>query len=213
MGDAKETAALPAVAAGPVLAPERLVRLALGFYAALLVGALLWRGLADGALPWRASAAAPAWPLAARVAAGLGFGAALIGASRLWTAYSAAGQRVSAELAALVRGVSGRQALLLAGLSGLAEEAFFRGALQPRVGFLAASALFGLAHFHPRPSLRPWSLSAAVAGLGFGWLFAASGDLVAPALAHFLVNAVNLRWIGRAEPAALISATPGTARP
>jgi hypothetical protein len=212
MSDAKETAALPAVAAGPALAPERLVRLALGFYAALLAGALLWRGLADGVLPWRASAAEPTWPLAVRVAAGLAFGAALIGVSRLWTASTAVGRRVSAELAALVRGVSGRQALLLAGVSGLAEEAFFRGALQSQLGLLAASALFGLAHFHPRPSLRPWSLSAALAGLGFGWLFAASGDLVAPALAHFLVNAVNLRWLGRAEPDAF-SAHPGTARP
>lgn len=212
MGVAKETEALQGEAAGVSLSPKRLVRLALAFYGGVLGVAVVWREIADGMLPWRAVASAPAWPLPARLLAGLAFGVVLIGASRLWTSRSEAGRRVSGELAALVRGVSARQAVVLAIASGLAEEALFRGALQPRVGWLVASVLFGLAHFHPRPSLRPWSASALLAGLGFGWLFEASGDLVAPALAHFLVNAVNLRWLGRAAPSAF-SADPETALP
>jgi membrane protease YdiL (CAAX protease family) len=131
------------------------------------------------------------------VLAGLGTGAALVVASRVWTARSAAGRALAAELGALVAGLTTRQALWLAALSGLAEEAFFRGALQPRVGWLAASLAFGLAHFHPRRELRVWSLSAALAGLAFGALFQASGDLLAPALAHATVNALNLRWLAR----------------
>jgi membrane protease YdiL (CAAX protease family) len=104
-------------------------------------------------------------------------------------------------LARAIGPVSAREAILLAALSGVAEEAFFRGALQPQVGWPVATALFGLAHFHPRKELRVWSLSAALAGLGFATLFESSGDLLAPAIAHALVNAVNLRWLAR-HPAA-----------
>lgn len=196
MVDAKETAALEAPGAGPGASPLRLVRIAIAFYGALLAVAIAWRLSQDGAWPWRAADAAPAWPLPLRIAAGLVFGLALLVASRIWTHRCAAGRALARELAALVAGVSTAQALALAALSGVAEEAFFRGALQPRVGWLAASALFGLAHFHPRRELRTWSLSAGIAGLGFGALFAASGDLLAPVLAHALLNAVNLRWLG-----------------
>jgi membrane protease YdiL (CAAX protease family) len=194
MEDAKETAGLRDESkVAPALA-QRLVAIAALLYAALLIAAIGWRWLADGELPWRAPAAAP-WQTWQRVAAGFAFGIALVAVSRVWTERSRAGRELAAELASLVRGLSVGQALLLAAISGLAEEAFFRGALQPRVGWLLASLLFGLAHFHPRRELRVWSASAVVAGLGFGALFEASGDLLAPALAHAVVNAVNLRWL------------------
>jgi len=205
MEDAKETAGLRAESA-PEPPVRRWVPIAIAFYTALLVVAIGWRWLADAELPWRApgdlgwSAGAPeAWPIWARIGSGLGLGFALIAASRVWTERSEAGRALADQLASLVHGLSTERVLLLAAVSGLAEEAFFRGALQPRVGWLAASLLFGLAHFHPRRALRVWSASAAFAGLAFGALFEASGDLVAPALAHAVVNAVNLRWLARAE--------------
>jgi hypothetical protein len=93
--------------------------------------------------------------------------------------------------------VSLGRAWLFAGASGLAEEAFFRGALQPRVGWLAATLIFAATHFVPAPKLRVWALFALAAGALFGGLFAWTGDLLAPVLAHVLVNALNLRWLGR----------------
>jgi membrane protease YdiL (CAAX protease family) len=208
MGNAKETAGLEAEPRAVGLGPRRLVAVASVFYGALLAAAIGWRKWADAAGPWHAATRPSAdWALPARVAAGLAFGAGLIALSRVWTARTAAGKALAAELGAVVAGISTGQAVLLALISGIAEEAFFRGALQPRVGWLWASLLFGLAHFHPRRELRVWSLSAALAGLGFGALFDATGDLVAPALAHALVNAVNLRWLAKA------GITPGTARP
>ncbi len=195
MGDAKESADLGSPRARAAPAPEAFVRIALGFYAALLAAAWGWRFAVDGVGPWRVGEGAAAWPLAARIAAGLALGAALVVGSRIWTAHSAAGRRLADELAAVVTGLTLPQTLVLAAASGLAEEAFFRGALQPRVGWIPASLLFGLAHFHPRPGLRAWSASAALAGLAFGLLFDHSGDLLAPALAHALINAVNLRWL------------------
>ncbi|HEU4431246.1 MAG TPA: CPBP family intramembrane glutamic endopeptidase [Myxococcota bacterium] len=192
----------------------RLVWVATAFYALVLAAALGWRWLADGELPVRANGPA-LWPVWARVGSGLGLGLALVAASRAWTAHSASARKLSDELAGLVRGLSTARVLLLAAVSGVAEEAFFRGALQPRVGWLAASVLFGLAHFHPRRELRVWAPAAAIAGLGFGALFEASGDLVAPALAHAVVNALNLHWLARGEPGRTrtFSGRRGTGRP
>lgn len=195
MADAKETAHL---ARGGAARPHpRLVPIALAFYGVLGGIAIVWRVAVDGVAPWLADPAAALWPLGARLGTGLALGLALVVASRVWTALSESGRRLAAELAAIVGPLTLSQAVLLAVASGLAEEAFFRGALQPRVGWLLASLLFGLAHFHPRRELRVWSLSAAAAGLALGALFQASGDLLAPALAHALVNGVNLRWLSR----------------
>ena len=85
------------------------------------------------------------------------------------------------------------ECIALALLSGVAEEAFFRGALQPQVGLWVASAAFALAHFAPRRDLWPWTLCSFAAGLALGLLFTWTGNLVAPIAAHALINAVNLR--------------------
>jgi len=135
-----------------------------------------------------------------RAASGLAVGAALVAASRVVTARTAAGRTLAAELGRLLGPLGTARAWTLALVSGLAEEAFFRGALQPRVGLVAATLLFGAAHFVPTPQLRSWALFALVAGAGFGALFAATGDLLAPLLAHVLVNGLNLRWLAQREP-------------
>jgi membrane protease YdiL (CAAX protease family) len=197
MGDAKETEGLRAEPQARPAGPRRLVVAATLFYGALLAAAVGWREWSDGVGPWRPNGAPVVLGLPARLGAGLAFGALLIVLSRVWTARSDVGRALASELGAVVAGLSTAQAAFLALLSGVAEEAFFRGALQPRVGWLWASLLFGLAHFHPRRELRVWSLTAALAGLGFGALFGATGDLVAPAAAHALVNAVNLRWLAK----------------
>jgi membrane protease YdiL (CAAX protease family) len=77
---------------------------------------------------------------------------------------------------------------------------FFRGALQPKVGIVGASILFGAAHFLPRRELALWSVYAIGIGLGLGALYEWTGQLVAPVAAHVLVNGINLpRLAGRAK--------------
>lgn len=187
------------------------VVLVVAFYAALLALAWLWRELVDGTPPLLASGvpreALGGWPL--DLVWGLAAGAALAFVSRAWSERSRAGRRLAEELARLVGPLSAGRALVLALLSGVAEEAFFRGALQPRVGLVAASLLFGLAHWGPTPALRPWAVYAALAGLGFGALFEWTGTLVAPAAAHAATNALNLYWLGRRGDVP----PPGTAPP
>jgi len=107
------------------------------------------------------------------------------------------GRRLGRALGALVGPLRIGHCLVLAAASGFAEEALFRGALQPEVGLVAASALFGLAHWAPRPELRLWTLFSVAAGLLLGTLYDATGNLVAPVVAHFGINAVNLRILAR----------------
>lgn len=82
--------------------------------------------------------------------------------------------------------------VLMALLSALGEELVFRGLAMPYFGLIGSSAIFGLVHLIPRKRLWVWSVWATGAGLIFGYLAQATGGLLAPFAAHFLVNAVGL---------------------
>ncbi len=82
-------------------------------------------------------------------------------------------------------------ALAVALLSGLAEEALMRALLQPIVGLVAAAALFAVLHIVPDRRLWPWPVMAFGMGLVFGLLFDRWG-YPAAAAAHAAVNAVGL---------------------
>ena len=172
---------------------------ALLFYAALGLAALAFRSLGQGESLLFASPAAAARGIRWLPDVGAGLAAAALGIllSHALTRRTSGGERLARSLAALLGPLGLRHCLLLAAASGLGEEAFFRGALQANVGLLAASVLFGLAHFAPRRDLWPWSLFAFAGGLGLGLLFDATGNLVAPVVAHAALNAVNLRLLVR----------------
>ena len=175
-----------------------LVRVAVLFYAALLAAALIWSWLAGRSLLWTSPAAAQRG-----VSPGVDVGAGLLAAalvillSRQLTERTRVGERLAQTLRAALGPLSLGECWLLALLSGVAEEAFFRGALQPQVGLLAASLLFGAAHFVPRRELWLWTGFSIAAGLLLGWLFDATGNLVAPVVAHAAINGVNLRLLTR----------------
>jgi len=89
------------------------------------------------------------------------------------------------------------EAVALAVLSGFAEELFFRGAVQGAFGWLPATLAFAVLHSGPGKAFRLWTLFAAVAGLVFAGLTVWRGNLLAPIVGHFLVNAVNLGRLAR----------------
>jgi membrane protease YdiL (CAAX protease family) len=175
-----------------------IVRLALLFYGALGGAALVWAFLAGRPL-WFASAEAAAVGGNPLRDAGVGVlaGGVVVGISRLLTRHTGWGEALARTLAAALGRLSLAECVLLAAVSGVAEEALFRGALQPHVGLLAASALFAAAHFLPRRELLPWTAFAFLAGLLLGALFERTGNLLAPIVTHALVNAVNLRFLTR----------------
>ena len=79
---------------------------------------------------------------------------------------------------------------------GVAEEAFFRGAVQAEWGLATASVLFGLVHIG-RADMVPLGLWAAVAGFLLGWLAQFTHGLLAPITAHATYDALALLYIGR----------------
>lgn len=184
---------MPPEARPPLVAP------ALGLYGTLLAVAVAWRwGLHGESILYASEAAAREGLHPAR---DLALGAALAGVavlgSLLAERYTAWARRVADELAPLVGPLSPAACLVLAAASGVGEEAFFRGALQPRVGLVAASLLFGLAHVPVTRALRAWMLEALAMGFALGWLFEATGALLAPLAAHVLVNALGLLTLRR----------------
>jgi len=171
-----------------------LVKLGLLFYGALFAIALAWSIWSGRSLLFSSRAAAEAG-LAPLLDTGLGLGvaAATIALSRQITERTRWGAAMGRALARLLGDRSVGECAVLALSSGVAEEAFFRGALQPVVGWLPASLIFGLVHFAPRRELLPWTGFALLAGLVLGGLFEFTGNLVAPTVAHVVINAVNLR--------------------
>lgn len=180
-------------------APRSIVRLAVVFYGVAFLAAALWRlGFRGEPLVFADSDAAArgvAWLRDGGI--GVATGLAIVLLSDLATRRTRWGESLARALAEALGPLRLRDCLLLAGLSGVAEEAFFRGALQPELGLPVTSLLFGLAHLAPRRELLPWTAFAVAAGFILGGLYAATGNLVAPVVTHALVNGVNLRRLTR----------------
>jgi membrane protease YdiL (CAAX protease family) len=181
----------------PEIEPSRFVRFGVWFYGAMALVAVLWRvGLYDEPIWWREEPPGNlAWPV--ELALGLGVAAVVVVLSYVLTEATAWGGRMARAMAEPLRGLGVPDALLLASASGLAEELFFRGALQPRVGLVVASVLFGALHFAPRRELLPWTGFAVLMGFAFGAMFEWTGSLLAPVVAHTAINGVNLPLLVR----------------
>ncbi len=109
--------------------------------------------------------------------------------------------RLHTEFRSAIGTLSVKEIWLLALMSGLAEELFFRGALQPVVGVWLASLIFGGVHVGPSRLYLPWTLWAFVMGLLFGLIYASTGVLWGAILAHVTINQRNMRFIQRHDPA------------
>ena len=144
------------------------------------------------------------YPLLGRVvlggAAGVAFGLGIATISR-YSVYRFSWARIlHLEFRGLLGPLTGFDILAYAGLSSIAEEMLFRGALQPILGIIPTSIAFGLLHIAPGRKFFPWPLQAIAMGFAFGGLYWLSGDLTAPIMAHFTINYQNLHFINRYDP-------------
>jgi len=73
-------------------------------------------------------------------------------------------------------------------VAGISEELFFRGGLQPLIGIIPTSIIFGLLHMGFYKKLLPYGLYVFVLSLIFGYLFQARGNLYACILCHLTIN-------------------------
>lgn len=131
---------------------------------------------------------------------GVAFAGVIIAATRVTVNHFRWARRLHRELRPVARDLSAWQILLLAGLSSLGEELLFRGLFTPTIGVALSALLFGLAHQMKGPSRWVWAAWAAIVGAGLGSIFALTGSLVGPLLAHAIVNAVNLGYLRDHEP-------------
>ena len=142
----------------------------------------------------------PGYPVYEDVLIGLGIGLLLVGLSRIASKMSVWTRRMEDEFRHILGPLKATDILVLALMSSISEELFFRGFLQPQLSLTAAAFIFGLAHFPYRSFLIPWTVAAIAVGFLFGWVFEARECLFAPIIAHFVVNYCNLHYIVRPRP-------------
>jgi uncharacterized protein len=85
--------------------------------------------------------------------------------------------------------------------SAMGEELLFRGLLVPLVGVVASSIAFGLLHQIRGRARWGWMAWATIMGALFGTVFALTGSLAGPLLAHAVINHSNLRFLRDNDPA------------
>lgn len=189
------------------------VGLAAVFY--VVLAAIGW-GLAAGiwgldVWVWREGLTDGCW-----VEGGIGaaFGLFVVVLTGIFEEHTAWAARLSQEFRKILGPITVGQAFVMAVTSGIAEEIFFRGFLQQVLtdvafaslpaadilGLVAASLIFGLVHQGPdRKAFLPWTIFALVVGLALGGLYLVTGNLLAPVIAHFTINFLNLSLIGAEE--------------
>lgn len=93
--------------------------------------------------------------------------------------------------------LNGYEVAVLAGTSSIAEEAFFRGVLQPWLGLFYATVIFAAVHVPMSRKLLVWPLFALAIGFVLGWFLNASGSLIPPIVMHATINGLNLYVMGQ----------------
>ena len=133
-------------------------------------------------------------------AVGLTFGALVVVVTRLMVARVSWARALHQQLRPIAAGLSLTGVAVLAVLSAVGEELFFRGLLQPWIGLVPQALLFGLAHQLPGRSRWVWVGWATLVGLALGAMFQLTGSLAGPLAAHALINGLNLAYLKRHDP-------------
>ena len=98
----------------------------------------------------------------------------------------------------IASGLTVFSALLISLSAGIGEELFFRGFLQPKIGILGASAIFGLIHFVF--NLKKYYLIVILyifIGMLFGLIYEFFGGLWAPVIFHCFYDFSALLYFKR----------------
>jgi len=183
----------PAIRNGKARPARRPALCLAAVYLLLLAVAAAWMALRDGGLAAVGETLIGHDLLESLAAGGFLGGVVTIVLHASPLAQTRAVRRMRRFFRTLIPDLRPSEAWILALTSGIAEEALFRGALQPTVGLWAASAVFGLMHFPPSRRLVAWPILAAVLGLAFGAIYHSTGNLLGPMAAHVIINLVGLR--------------------
>lgn len=177
--------------------PGSFLRWAAGLYLVLASSGVLWLGAQKGTISLGLFISPEGW--LADLGLGLAAAALLIAVWQAGVHFLRSARELERAVLELLGPLEQSEVVTLALLSGFAEELFFRGALQGEFGWLAAAVLFGLLHIGPGKAFRLWTLFALIAGFLLGVLVVWRGALLAPIIAHVVVNGVGLFRISRME--------------
>ncbi len=180
---------------GPRPTADQILQLGAWFYMFMAIGGVAWLWFDLGDIPLTRFVNPASWWI--DLALGAGVAVLMVGTWQvlLWRVQLA--QKLEDRLMGILGPLTWDQAIVLALISGFAEELLFRGAIQPSLGWIAATLLFALLHTGPGKELRFWTVYALIAGLIFAGLMEWRGNILAPVVAHFVVNAVGLIRLGR----------------
>lgn len=160
------------------------------FYLVLALAGAFWIGWRDGQVGIGEFVDLQGWWI--DLGLGVAAGALLLGVWALARRYVGSAEQLESQLREVLGPLEPSEVVGLALLSGFSEELFFRGAVQGAWGWFPATVFFALLHTGPGPTYRVWTAFAGVAGLVLAGLMAWRGNLLAPVVAHALVNGVNL---------------------
>lgn len=180
----------PAPRPTPPASPARLLKLGVGLGVVLTLGGILWAVAQQdvGRLGmWFAPKTTAWWS-----DIGLGLVVGGLFAGGLWIVgryiegFKAIRERIAAVLD--LTALRGWHIVVLSLVAAVPEEIFFRGAMQPALGLLVTSLIFGALH-----AITPlYFVYAALASLGLGLLRNWNDALLVPMAAHFAVDVVSL---------------------
>jgi membrane protease YdiL (CAAX protease family) len=131
---------------------------------------------------------------------GLPLGAATIVSTRVLVRRSPWAHALHAALRPAVHNADDLTLFAVAAASSAGEELLFRGLLVPIVGVVASSILFGSLHQIRGTARWAWMAWATIMGLFFAAVFASTGSLVGPLVAHAAINHSNLRFLRDNDP-------------
>lgn len=168
---------------------------ALGLEGLILVIAVVWAWLKD--ISWRTALTPTLSHCMAGIAAGLVLLAINYAILEYGSRYNAFFQTlkrlIEEDVSPLFKNVDFVAVVIIALVSGVAEELFFRGVLQPQIGLWLSSIVFGLAHIWKKAAVI-YGIYAIGIGLILGSLYKLSGNLWVPILAHVVNNFVAILY-------------------
>lgn len=136
------------------------------------------------------------------VSLGLGvcLGSVTVAASRIMVRRAAWARALHAALRPTVHDAGDTWLIAIAVASAAGEEVLFRGLLLPILGIVGSAIVFGALHQIRGRARWGWMVWATLMGLLFGSIFAATGSLVGPIVAHAIINGANLRFLRDNDP-------------
>lgn len=176
-----------------------IVPLAAAFYGALALGSMLWCWIAGRESVFWIGAPPTFTSVLQWSGVGLVFALIVILASDLAAERFERIKEMGDAFADVLGEITWSKSLALGLLSAFGEEMFFRGALLPTFGLFGSSLIFALVHWPMDRRMIAWPFFAGAVGLAFGWAFQTSGHIAGPIVAHFFINFVNLRMVGRED--------------